>query len=161
MIPLCLGYLSCHLMDLDLQSNNLHGTIPKTFAKGYYLKSRKFNGNQLEGSLPQSLVHCRKLEVLDFGNNKINITFPSWLGTLPELRVLILRSNNFHGAIGNPKTKFMWIIDLSHNEFHGILPTNFFKYLKVMMKANADKGQLKYMGNEYYQDSMTVVMKGF
>ena len=30
-----------------------------------------------------------------------------------------------------------------------------------MMKVNADKGQLKYMGNEYYQDSMTVVMKGF
>ena len=39
MIPLCLGNLSGHLIDLYLQSNNLHGTIPKTFAKGYYLKS--------------------------------------------------------------------------------------------------------------------------
>ena len=55
----------------------------------------------------------------------------------------------------------MWIIDLSHNEFNGILPTNFFKYLKAMMKAIADKGQLKYVGNEYYQDSMIAVMKGF
>jgi len=59
MIPLCLEKLGDHLKDLDLQSNNLHFTIPKTFAKGYYLKSIKFNGNQLEGSLPQPLVHCR------------------------------------------------------------------------------------------------------
>ena len=160
-----MGYLSDRLIDLDLQSNNLHGTIPKTFVKGCYLKSLKFNGNQLEGSLPQSLVHCRKLEVLDFGNNNINSTFPSWLGTLPELQVFILRSNSFHGTIGNPKTKFMFpnlrIIDLFHNEFHGILPTNFFKYLKAMIKANADKVKLNYMGNMYYQDSVTVVIKGF
>ncbi|KAL0009614.1 hypothetical protein SO802_011116 [Lithocarpus litseifolius] len=143
MIPPCLGNLSNHLIDLDLQSNNLHGTIPSKFAKGCYLKSLKLNGNQLEGSLPQSLVHCRKLEVLDLGNNKINSTFPIWLETLPELRVLILRSNNFHSALGNPKTKFPFpnlrIIDLSHNEFRGLLPTKFFKYLKAMMNANTDK----------------------
>ena len=63
MIPLCLEKLSDHLKDLDLQSNNLHFTIPKTFAKGYYLKSLQFNGNQLEGSLPQPLVHCRSILV--------------------------------------------------------------------------------------------------
>ncbi|KAL0009127.1 hypothetical protein SO802_010629 [Lithocarpus litseifolius] len=164
MIPPCLGNLSNHLIDLDLQSNNLHGAIPSKFAKGCYLKSLKLNGNQLEGSLPQSLVHCRKLEVLDLGNNKINSTFPIWLETLPELRVLILRSNNFHSALGNPETKFPFpnlrIIDLSHNEFHRLLPTKFFKYLKAMMNANTDKGKLKYMGDYYYQDSVTVEMKG-
>ena len=53
------------------------------------------------------------------------------------------------------------IIDLSHNEFYGILPNNFFKYLKAVMKVIVDKGKLKYMDNEYYQDSMMVVMKVF
>ncbi|KAK4594576.1 hypothetical protein RGQ29_018312 [Quercus rubra] len=164
-IPSCLGNLSNHLIDLDLQSNNLHGTIPTTIAKGCYLRSLKLNDNQLEGPLPQSLVHCRKLEVLDFGNNKINSTFPRWLETLPELRVLILRLNNFHGTLGNPKTKFPFpnlrIIDLSHNEFYGHLPTNIFKYLKaMMMNVSANKGELKYMGDNYYQDSVIVVMKG-
>ncbi|KAK4594643.1 hypothetical protein RGQ29_018361 [Quercus rubra] len=165
-MPSCLGNLSNHLIDLDLQSNNLHGTIPTTIAKGCYLRSLKLNDNQLEGPLPQSLVHCRKLEVLDFGNNKINSTFPHWLETLPELRVLILRLNNFHGTLGNPKTKFSFpnlrIVDLSHNEFHGHLPTNLFKYLKaMMMNVSANKGELKYMGDNYYQDSVIVVMKGF
>ncbi|KAK4594708.1 hypothetical protein RGQ29_018418 [Quercus rubra] len=164
MIPPCLGKFSDNLIDLNLQSNNLNGTVPTTFAKGCHLRSLKLNGNQLEGALPQSLVHCRNLEVLDFGNNKINGTFPCWLETLSKLCVLILRSNNFHGAIGNSKTKFLFpnlrIVDLSHNEFHGLLPTNFFMYLKAMMNANADKGELKYMGDSYYQDSVTVVMKG-
>ncbi|XP_075644628.1 receptor-like protein Cf-9 isoform X2 [Castanea sativa] len=164
MIPPCLGKLSDNLKDLNLQSNNLNGTVPTTFAKGCQLRSLKLNGNQLEGALPQLLVHCRNLEALDFGNNKINGTFPCWLETLLELRVLILRSNNFHGVIGNPKTKFPFpnlrIIDLSHNEFHGLLPTKFFMYLKAMMNANADKGELKYMGDRYYQDSVTLVMKG-
>ena len=165
MIPPCLGNLSDYLIVLDLQSNNLNGTIPTTFAKGCYLRSLKLNGNQLEGSLPQSLVHCRKLEVLDFGNNKINITFPHWLETLPELRVLILRSNNFHGTLRNPKTKFPFpnlrIIDLFHNEFHGHSLTNLFKYLNAMMNVSVNKGELKYMGDDYYQDSVTMVMKGF
>jgi Leucine-rich repeat (LRR) protein len=110
------------------------------------------------------LVNCKELEVLDVGNNKINDTFPRWLETLPELRVLVLRSNNFHGIIGNPKTKISFpnlrIIDLSHNEFHGLLPTNFFKHIKAMMNMNANKGELKYMGDDYYQDFVTVAMKG-
>jgi hypothetical protein len=103
------------------------------------------------------------LEVLDLSNNKVNDTFPRWLENLPELWVLVLRSNNFHGIIGNPKTKFSFcnlrIIDLSHNEFHGLLPTNFFKHLKAIMNVNVEKGELKYMG-DYYQVFVMVAMKG-
>ncbi|XP_030964545.1 receptor-like protein 7 [Quercus lobata] len=76
MIPPCFGNFSDNLMDLNLQNNNLNGTLPMKFAKGCRLRSLKLNGNQFEGSLPQSLVRCRNLEVLDFGNNKINSTFP-------------------------------------------------------------------------------------
>ncbi|XP_030945709.1 receptor-like protein Cf-9 homolog [Quercus lobata] len=85
MIPPCFGNFSDNLMDLNLQNNNLNGTLPTKFAKGCRLRSLKLNGNQFEGSLPQSLVRCRNLEVLDFGYNKINSTFPCWLETLPKL----------------------------------------------------------------------------
>ena len=84
--------------------NNFHGTIPDTFAKDNQLITLVFNCNQLEGLLPKSLVNCKQMQVLDLGNNKINDRFPYWLEALPELKVLILKSNRFYGPIGNHKT---------------------------------------------------------
>ncbi|KAL0009196.1 hypothetical protein SO802_010698 [Lithocarpus litseifolius] len=153
MVPLCLGNFSDSLRVLDLRSNKINGTIPATFTEGNYLRSLNLNDNQLVGSLPRLLINCRRLEVLDLGNNKISGgnnkisgTFPHWLESLLELRVLVLRSNKFHGAIANPKTKFSFpnlrIIDLSHNEFHGLLPTKYFNHFEAMMSMNANNGHM-------------------
>jgi len=105
------------------------------------------------------------LEVLDLGNNKKSGIFPHWLESLPELRILILQSNKFHGAIANPTTKFSFpnlrIIDLSYNDFHSYLPTKYFNHFKAMMGKNANNGKLKYMGESYYHNSVMVTMKGF
>ena len=114
--------------------------------------------------VPRSLIICRKLEVLDLGNNKINDTFPHWLGTLPELQVLVLHSNSFHDRIGCSKIKSLFmslrIIDLAHNDFDGDLPEMYLRSLKAIM--NIDEGNItrKYMGEYYYQDSITVTTKG-
>ncbi|KAK9284991.1 hypothetical protein L1049_024173 [Liquidambar formosana] len=76
------------------------------------------------------------LEILDFGNNGINDTFPSWLGTLRNLSILMLPSNEFHGTIKNPKTKSefpkLHIIDLSWNSFTGKLPFEYFENWNAM-----------------------------
>nr|XP_023898223.1 receptor-like protein 9DC3 [Quercus suber] len=165
MIPPCLGNLSGSLSVLDLRNNKFHGSIPKIFPNGNKLRSLNLNGNQLERPLPRSLVNCRYLEVLDLGNNKINGTFPHWLGNLHNLRVLVLRANSFHGTIGYPMTKCAFtnlrIIDLSHNKFHGSLPTKYFSHLKAMMNSSEKKkGELRYIGDSYYHDSVMVVMKG-
>ena len=150
MAPLCLGNFSDSLTVLVLRSNKINGTIPKTFTKGNYLRILNLNDNQLVGSLPRLLINCWRLEVLDLGNRKISGIFPHWLESLPELWVLILWSNKFHGAIANPITKFSFpnlqIIDLSHNDFHGHLPTKYFIHFKAMMGKNANNGKLKYMG---------------
>ncbi|KAK9999560.1 hypothetical protein SO802_019163 [Lithocarpus litseifolius] len=162
-IPKCL-VLSNVLLVLDLRMNILNGTMPATFSKGSNLRNINLNGNQLEGPLPQSLENCRNLEVLDLGNNKINGTFPYWLGSILELQVLVIRSNKFRGHIGNPKTQFRFlnlrILDISNNEFNGPLPRKFFKYLKAMMNVDEGEVGLKYMGDEYYHDSLKVTMKG-
>ncbi|GLU19130.1 hypothetical protein SLE2022_353950 [Rubroshorea leprosula] len=165
-IPECLGNLS-DLSILDLGMNKFHGRIPNSFVKNSSLRTLKLNGNQLEGRLPSSLVHCRQLEVLDVGNNRLNDSFPQWLGVLPSLQVLILRLNLFHGAISNsmPASHFpqLKIIDVSHNDFTGPLPSKYFKNLRAMRDATgAHKAKLEYIGdtNIYYMDSVTVTMKG-
>ncbi|GKV33097.1 hypothetical protein SLEP1_g41641 [Rubroshorea leprosula] len=177
-IPECLGNLS-DLHILDLQMNNFHGRIPNLFVNISSLLTLSLNGNQLEGTLPQSLVNCSKLEILDVGNNNLNDTFPHWLGVLPLLKVLILRSNRFHGAISNSMPAFYFpqlrIIDVAQNDFMGLLPSNYFKILKGMRDvAPVDKVKLEYIGNYVqcfrngvcqtfdviYKDSVKVVMKG-
>ncbi|GKV48139.1 hypothetical protein SLEP1_g54969 [Rubroshorea leprosula] len=105
-IPECLGNLS-YLIIFDLQMNKFHGEIPNSFMiNGIKLRTLKLNGNQLEGILPRFLVNCSYLEILDVGNNNLNDTFPHWLGVLQSLKVLILRSNRFHGAINNSMPAF-------------------------------------------------------
>ncbi|XP_028107074.1 receptor-like protein 33 [Camellia sinensis] len=163
LIPQCLGNLSLSVLNLGI--NSFSGTFTSTFTKGNWLRNLNLNGNQIEGQVPRSLLNCEYLEVLDLGKNKINDTFPHWLETLTELQVLVLRFNRFHGQIGTSKTKGkhpfpkLRIIDISCNEFTGLLPTNYIKQFGAMMNVD-EHVKFKYMGDTYYQDSVVVVMKG-
>ncbi|XP_049361574.1 receptor-like protein 9DC3 [Solanum verrucosum] len=134
-IPGCLGNSSISISALDLRMNNLHGEIPRFLSTG--LQYLGLYGNQLGGQVPRSLVNCTSLEALDLGNNKINDTFPIWLQKLPNLQVLILKSNLFHGPIGDLESEFPFpelrIFDLSFNGFTGTLPSNFFKNFRGMI----------------------------
>lgn len=98
--------------------NQFQGTIPDTFDKKCGLNNINFNGNELEGSIPPSLVHCRNIQVLDLGNKKIKGTFPRWPETLPELLVLVLRSNKLHSFLPSPMVNHSFpelrILDLAN-----------------------------------------------
>ncbi|KAM4077733.1 hypothetical protein ACJW30_12G162200 [Castanea mollissima] len=145
-LPQCLSNLS-NLSILNLRHNNFHGHIPQMFIEGCQLSMIKLNQNHFQGALPRSLANCTMLEILDVGNNHIGDIFPSWLGTLPELGVLILRSNRFHGAIGKPETNSTFpklhVIDLSNNYITGKLPLEYFQIWKGMQSYDA--GGLTYM----------------
>ncbi|XP_059452097.1 receptor-like protein 52 [Corylus avellana] len=151
MLHPCLGNFSSRLSVLQLQSNNFHGTIPKTWAKGSNLRMIDLSENQFQGELPRSMANCMMLEYLNVGNNQINDTFPFWLGALSQLKVLVVRSNVFQGAIKSPEINYTFpelhIIDLSQNSFSGILPTKYFQHWNAMKVVGAKK--LKYMEVNY------------
>uniref|UniRef100_M0ZNP6 Hcr2-5D n=1 Tax=Solanum tuberosum TaxID=4113 RepID=M0ZNP6_SOLTU len=134
-IPGCLGNSSRFIFILDLRMNNFHGEIPTFLHRG--LEYLGLYSNQLRGQVPRSLVNCTRLEALDLGNNMINDTFPIYLQKLQNLQVLILKSNLFHGPIGDLESEFPFpklrIFDLSFNGFTGTLPSNLFKSFKGMM----------------------------
>ncbi|XP_062106351.1 receptor-like protein 7 [Humulus lupulus] len=161
-IPPCIG--NNFTLVLDLHMNNLSGEIPHEFGNLIHMRSLHLSENQLEGPLPQSLRNCTNLTVLDVGNNKINDIFPHWLEELPSLQVLVLKSNKFHGSIGVPKVKSpfhkLQILDLSNNEFGGLLPTKHFEGFMAMMDGHT-RSNLTHIGSYYYQDSVIVDMKGF
>ncbi|MFQ6652700.1 hypothetical protein Gotur_024444 [Gossypium turneri] len=148
-IPECIGNLSSSLLEIDLGNNNFHGQIPENFAKGCMLKSFRINNNKLEGSLPRSLANCNDLNLLNAGNNNLNDTFPNWLGNLDRLHVLILRSNGFYGQVDSfdviVSLTHLRIIDLSHNNFSGYLPTLFFEHLHAIREGYGKKIEPEYM----------------
>ncbi|XP_041008974.1 receptor-like protein 6 [Juglans microcarpa x Juglans regia] len=160
----CLCNSSQSLTALELQSNNIGGTIPDAWAKGCSLRIINLNHNQLQGRLPRSLANCKELEYLDVGYNNIHDTFPLWLGTLPELKIFILRSNGFYGAIRNIQTNCTFsnlhIIDLSHNNFSGDLPAECFQRWNAMKLFGAKKLQYMMDYNSGILYSITLTTKG-
>ncbi|PIN25434.1 hypothetical protein CDL12_01825 [Handroanthus impetiginosus] len=142
-IPQCLGNFSTSLLVLALNENQLYGPVPTAFADGNKLEYLNLNGNKLQGPLPKSLHKCRWLQVLDIGDNEIQDSFPFWIESLPKLRVLVMRSNKFHGKVLSYYLKNdsilpfpnLQIFDISHNEFTGPLPDAYFQNLVAMMNV--------------------------
>ncbi|KAL5546873.1 hypothetical protein UlMin_006560 [Ulmus minor] len=166
-IPPCLGNFSSSLSVMNMRENQFHGSIPDSFINGSKLRTLDLSHNNLQGNIPRSLVNCEGLQVLNLGYNQISDTFPFWLEYLQELQVLVLRSNKFSGPIWDAREHLgfekLRIIDISFNNFEGTLPSEYFRNWTSMVDVSVeDKSQLRYMGNEsqYYQDSVTVTIKG-
>nr|XP_034901908.1 receptor-like protein 47 [Populus alba] len=173
-LPPCLGIKSSTASVLNLRNNSFRGDIPDTFTSGCSLRIVDFGQNKLEGKIPKSLANCTKLEILNLEQNKINCVFPSWLGVLPDLRVMILRSNALHGMIGKPETNVefprLQIVDLSNNSFKGKLPLEYFRNWTAMqnvhnehliyMQANISFQTSHHVIENWYEYSMTMTNKG-
>ncbi|KAJ4845467.1 hypothetical protein Tsubulata_033907 [Turnera subulata] len=169
-LPPCLIERSESLGVLNLRGNQFDGNIPNNFSGACQLKTLDLSGNQLEGKVPESLANCSKLEVLDLGNNQINDEFPCLLKPVTSLRVLVVRNNSFHGSIGCPQTNGTWprlqIVDLALNNFTGSLPGKCLGTWEAMIAdGNETHDHLtfqpfKLSSGLYYQDSITVTLKG-
>ena len=129
-IPPCLKNPMVPLIDLSLRNNNFNGVLPDIFANATKLRSLDVSYNQLEGDFPKSFMNCKALQLVNVESNKLKDKFPLWLGSLPSLHVLILRSNEFYGPLYHNHMSIgfqsLRVIDVSHNDFSGTLPPNYF-----------------------------------
>ncbi|XP_030526351.1 receptor-like protein 47 [Rhodamnia argentea] len=172
-VPPCLSNLTETLFVLRLHGNNLYGRFLQLRNGICMFNMIDVSNNRLQGSLPMGLADCSSLEFLNFGNNQIMDTFPSWMGSLSYSKVLILHSNRFHGAIGEPEDPFQFsnlrIVDLSTNHFSGSLQSKYFDTWRSMKVHYADRAD--YYGNcvfyylppqssAKYDYSMTMMNKG-
>ncbi|XP_010479221.2 PREDICTED: receptor-like protein 12 [Camelina sativa] len=166
-IPWCLETLMSSLSDLNLHNNRLSGSLPEIFLNAKDL-TIDISHNRMEGKLPTSLTGCSALKILNVGSNTINDKFPFHLNSLQKLQVLVLRSNKFHGTLHNadgiwfgfPHLK---IIDVSHNDFFGTLPSDYFLNWTVMSSKRDNNIKPEYIRNpiQYsYYTSLVLMSKG-
>ncbi|KAJ4981197.1 hypothetical protein NE237_032034 [Protea cynaroides] len=177
---------------LDLHSNLLQGPvplllplseIPHSICNSNILEVLDLSNNSLSGRIPSCLANMSKLrlEILNLWNNRINGSFPFWLGrSITDLRVLILRSNRFRGAITVKGTNCTFssklqIVDLSLNNFVDNLPSKCLMKLTTMMDVKDETLKFGFLNYSdpyfdwfslinlrliYHQDTMKVTIKG-
>ena len=148
-LPKCLENPNNLVSVLNIKNNYFHGTIPQLCTEDgkSSLKMIDLSYNQFDGLIPRSMANCLMLESLNLGDNQLFDVFPSWLGTLPKLRLLILRSNHLHGVITDPisNSEFqnLRVVDLSHNNFTGELPSKHFQNWNAMKVIESSNSYLK------------------
>ncbi|KAL0865515.1 hypothetical protein Bca101_044633 [Brassica carinata] len=127
-IPQCLGGSINGVM--NLRHNNLNGKLPDVICRSGSLTTIAVSFNLITGKLPRSLANCTRLKFLDVRGNNITDTFPFWLNALPLLQVVLLSSNRFYGSVSSPQHTLpfskLQLLDISHNNFNGSLPSNYF-----------------------------------
>ncbi|KAM3705242.1 hypothetical protein ACJW31_03G066000 [Castanea mollissima] len=164
-LPQCLCNVSKLLTALSLQNNHFNGTLPATYVEGSKLEMMDVSYNQLEGQIPRSLSNCTMLQILRLVNNRFSDIFPSWLGKLPKLRVLSLRSNEFHGIIGKPESSLefpkLQVIDVSFNKFTGKLPSEHIQSWNSMKVAKLTYGTDNVFNVKYMIASTKIILPDF
>ncbi|PON71238.1 LRR domain containing protein [Parasponia andersonii] len=141
-VPSFLANLSA-LESLSLGHCGLRGKFPRDIFQLPDLNISLCMRTRILGEIclnfdPRSLATCSELEVVNLENNQLNDAFPSWLGGLPKLKPFLLRFNHLHGKIiSRSPSNFLEfpslrIIDLSHNNFSGPLPFEYFQKWNAM-----------------------------
>lgn len=139
---------------LELNNNQLNGSIPTDLSKLSGLVYLKLSYNQLNGSIPIEVGNLYNLKVIYLDNNdELSGSIPSELGNLNDLRGLDLYGNKFTGQIpttlGN-LTK-LTLLDLGTNQLSGNIPKelgNLNNLINLSLANNQLNGKIpKELGN--------------
>jgi len=96
-IPPEIGNLSA-LIRLNMYSNKLSGSIPVEIGNLSELHQIWLFSNQLSGELPSEIGNLSNLTHLGIGGNQLTGTIPSSYGNLSNLSFLTVKNNNLSGC---------------------------------------------------------------
>jgi hypothetical protein len=98
------------------------------------------------------------LTFLDLSRNTLSGSVPTWIAEkMPELEVLILRSNKFYGPLPKNLTKLAGLhyLDVAHNNISGSIPSSLENLRAMKMTRSYDR-----FGMNYSSDSISSFIKG-
>ena len=111
---------------MNLQQNQLKGTIPSSIGRLSELDTFWLPWNQLRGSIPSSIGNLRKMDDLDLRFNQLTGTIPSSLGNLDKLVELALDDNQLTGTIPSSfgRMSLLGFLSLRDNQLTGSIPSS-------------------------------------
>lgn len=111
---------------INLNSNNLSGTIPESFGNLTNLETFSIRINNIYGSLPESIVNLTKIQYFDINSNSIVGIIAPWIGIYTDLWYYDIGWNFISGNIPEDLTTLdnLQYIYLQNNSLTGDLPSN-------------------------------------
>ncbi|GJN07260.1 hypothetical protein PR202_ga25079 [Eleusine coracana subsp. coracana] len=133
------------LQAFSCHGNNIEGTIPDEFAKLPELQFLFAGGNHLAGRFPHAILNLSTLVELGLEQNNFSSELPLDLGSsFPDLQFLTIVSNHFYGHIppSLANASNLGQLDLSENNFTGVVPRSIGK-LRKLYKLNLQFNKLE------------------
>eukprot|EP00256_Glycine_max_P056701 XP_014624343.2 receptor-like protein EIX1 [Glycine max] len=112
------------LVSLQLQSNEIQGSIPGGIRNLTLLQNLDLSGNSFSSSIPDCLYGLHRLMYLDLSYNNLLGTISDALGNLTSLVELDLSRNQLEGTIPTSLGNLTSLVELylSNNQLEGTIP---------------------------------------
>ena len=119
-----LGNLSPTLQFIDMQDNNISGTLPSGLGNLINLYWLNLNKNNITGNIPENIFNLSKLSLLDLGNNQLSGTISSSIKKLSNIQKLNLLGNELTGEIPKELGDLvsLTVLQLGENQLSGNIP---------------------------------------
>ncbi|KAL9459411.1 hypothetical protein AB3S75_002752 [Citrus x aurantiifolia] len=123
-LPQSIANLSTTVTTIDMQHNQISGSIPFEMKNLVKLNALYLHYNQLNGIIPHTIGELRNLQAMSLSANNMTGTIPDSLGNLTLLTGLWLRINNLEGGIPSSLGNCQNLMELSisQNRITGALP---------------------------------------
>ncbi|MGD2092317.1 MAG: SBBP repeat-containing protein, partial [Candidatus Aminicenantes bacterium] len=135
---------------VQIENNNLVGTIPVELNNLTTLTGLILNNNQLSGTMPDlsSLVNLTELKL---SVNQLDGSIPAWLNNLVNLQIIHLNNNQFSGTIPDLSSLVnLTELNLAINSLSGTIPVwinNLTALTTIILSGNQLTGTIPDMGS--------------
>ncbi|KAL7243526.1 hypothetical protein ACSBR1_015844 [Camellia fascicularis] len=140
-IPISIFNISS-LQVIAFTGNGLSGNLPANMCHRHLpkLKFIYLSRNQFDGQIPSGLSECSQLQELSLSFNKFRGPIPAEIGNLTMLKKLYLGRNNFKGSIPQEigELHSLELLDLSFNSLIGPIPSNIFNISTLQVLGLVD-----------------------
>jgi Zn-dependent metalloprotease len=145
-LPPELGNLT-ELRALRLSVNNMKGEIPNELGNLRKLQQLYLSENQLRGQIPPELGNLTQLIYLTLNNNKLTGRLPATFAALQQVKAILLSDNQLEGPIPNGLGTLpnLELLELNHNQIDGEIPAalgNLPKLTDLGLSHNLFRGRI-------------------
>lgn len=144
-IPESIGLLK-NLKDLNLETNQISGTIPKSvFTNLTSLTILNLANNHLTGGISENIGNLQALQKLFLSNNSLTGTIPASITKLHSIFYINIEKNQLVGEIQLPSSPAQWPLirnlALDNNRLTGVIPDSI-GYLTTLTEISVSNNQL-------------------